>query len=240
MNGLCILVLLVTLSTTAQTNLPPICCRQPYRSLGAGQPVNLTPLFRWWMHQGDQPAATPLNVVLPPRPMTAWKRITGFKTGEVDSAWVINAEIATSPFEHTNEWILLKNPPVAEAAQYFNLVALIAEYQQQIAKDIRAQADYKNAADRDATRARELTRHFSKSVRWDAPYYAERADKNRAAAAAALNDQKATEQARDLAQQQLQALPSVEGRYQVNGFALQLGRNKKGQLIFDQGVPLGN
>ena len=100
MKRFCILLLLVvTLSAAGQTNLPPpFCCRQPYRILGVGRPVDISPLIQWWTNQ-TRMAALPLNAVRPPRPLSAWKRITGFKTGQVEDAWVLHAEIAISSSE---------------------------------------------------------------------------------------------------------------------------------------------
>ena len=237
MKGLLLLLMLAALPVFGQTNDSQFCCRQPYRTLGLRQPVNLDPLFEWWRHQGSlSDTQTPLNVVRPPRPLAAWKCITGFQTGVVDGVWVIHAEIATTDTDKTNEWILLKNPPAAEAAYYYNLKSQLAQYQEQIANDARAHEQYAKAAKQNADQANALNQNFSKSIRADAPIYAQRANQNFAAAAAALNHQRATEQARDQAEQQLKAIPSVNGQYLVDCFALELGRNKKGQLVFDAGV----
>ncbi len=246
MKYLCLFLLLVGLSATAQTNAPstnappPFCCRHPYRVLGAGKVVDLSPLITWWMHQGPQVVALPLNAARPVRPLTAWKRIQGIKTGEVESAWVVQAEIAISPTEKTNEWIILKNPPVAEAAQFYNLQYLIPQYERQIATDRQKQAEYTKAAARNTAQAKQLAQNYSKSIRWDAPYYTQQANQNKAAAAAALADQQATQAALDQARQQLKTIPNSNGQYQIDVFALELGRNAKGRLIFDPGTVYGS
>jgi adenylate kinase family enzyme len=239
MKCLCLFLLLAALTAAGQTNPPPFCCRQPYRVMGAGQPVDLSPLIAWWVHQGAQVAALPLNAARAPRPLRAWKRITGFRTGEVEGAWVLHAEVALSPTERTNEWILLKNPPAVEAAQYYNLQYLLPQYEHQIAEDRRKQEEYTKAATRSTAQARQVAQNYSKSIRWDAPYYTQLADQNKNAAAAALADQHAMQQALDQARQQLKTLPSVNGQYQVDVFALELGRNARGQPIFDAGAVYG-
>ena len=245
MKYLCLFLLLAGVSAGAQTNPaptnapPPFFCRQPYRVMGVGKMVDLTPLMQWWTNQGPQEVALPLNAARPVRPLSAWKRITGVPTGVVDAAWVVPAEIGNSPTDQTNEWILVKNPPVAEAAQYENLKALLVQYQNQIADDQRKQADYTKAAKQNTDLATQTGQSYSKSIRWNASYYTQLAGQNRAAAAAALADQKATEQLLEQARQLLKTIPSVDGRYQLDCFALPLGRNAKGQLIFDPGVGYG-
>ena len=238
MKYLCLFLLVVTLSAAGQTNPPPFCCRQPYRVLGAGRLVDVSPLIQWWTNQTIE-AALPLNAARPLRPLSAWKRVTGFKTGELDSAWVVHAEIAISSSDKTNEWIILKNPPVAEAALYYNLQSLLGQYPAQIAEDKRKQLESTKAAKKNTELASQINQSYSKSVRWDAPYYTQLAEQNKAAAAAALADQQATQQALDQVRQQLKTIPSVNGQYQVDVFALELGRNAKGQLIFDPGVVYG-
>jgi len=238
MKYLCLFLLLVTLSAAGQTNPPPFCCRQPYRILGIGRPVDVSPLIQWWTNQ-TRVAALPLNAARPVRPLSAWKRITGFKTGQVDDAWVLHAEIAISSTETTNEWILLKNPPAAEAARYYQLQYLIPQYEQQIVADKRKQAEYTKAVKKNTELASQINQSYSKSVRWNAPYYTQLADQSKAAAAAALADQQAAQLALDQARQQIKTIPSVDGQYQIDVFALELGRNAKGQLIYDPGVVYG-
>jgi hypothetical protein len=244
MKYLCLFLLLAGWSAVAQTDPtptnapPPFCCRQPYRILGVGLPVDISPLIQWWTNQ-TRVAALPLNAARPVRPLSAWKRITGFKTGQVDDAWVLHAEIALSTTEKTNEWILLKNPPAAEAARYYQLQYLIPQYVQQLAADRRKQDEYTKAAARNTDQAKDLSKSYSKSTRWNAPYYTQQADQYKAAAAAALEDQQATQLALDQARQQLKTIPSVDGHYQIDVFALELGRNAKGQLIYDPGVVYG-
>jgi hypothetical protein len=242
MKPLCLFVLLAALSGSAQTNQPPACCRHPYRNFGRVT-VNLTPLFQWWQHgggdtPGDHPpgiAPVPAGGADPRRPLSAWKRITGIKTAELNGAWVVDAEVFTSPATRTNEWILLQNPPAAEELQYYNLQALLPQYDAQIASDQKAsQADLK-AEEKAAARAK-ADANGDKWTRQSVYGYNQLAAQKKEAAAAALADQKQYEAARDLARKQLAALPGANGRYQLDCFALEIGRNSRGQLVFDAGV----
>jgi hypothetical protein len=229
-----------TNQTSAPTNPAPICCRHPYRALGAGT-VNLTPLFEWWRQQGGETSnPTPVfpgGVEVPQRPLSAWKRITGSKTAEVEGAWVLQAEIASRPGTRTNEWILLRNPPAAEEDQYYNLKALLPLYDTEISNDLRLEQADEKAADQAVARAKADARN-AKWTRQSLPGDHQLIARKRAAAAAALKDQQQAEPARDLVRKQLAAIPSADGQYQVDCFALETGRNRRGQLVFDAGAVL--
>ncbi len=223
----------------------PYCCRYPLRTLGElqYQTVSLAPLFQWWTAHGGQNGELPAaaeNFPDSSRPLTAWKRITGIKTAEYDYGWIVNAEIATSPTSRTNEWIILKHPPAAEEAQYYNLQSLIAQYKEQIASDKRTQETDLKDAERVQKKADRDSKSFSKSVR---AYYGTdleaEAKRYREAAANALNDQKQYQQTLEQAEQLFNSLPGAKNEYVLDCFALQIGRNSKGQLVFDVGVASG-
>ncbi len=242
---LCLFALLTGWSVSAQTtptNHPPFCCRFPLRLMGPGQPVNLTPLFQWWTsHAGQEkeaPAAAAANPD-PYRPLRAWKRITGLKTAEPEYGWVVNAIVATSPASRTNEWIVLKHPPAAEEYRYYTLQNQLAQYDQQIANDQRLVSANAKEAEKLNARANRDAGSFSKSIRVYEDEYSQRAAQYRKAAADALADQKQNEQWRDQTRKLLDELPGAKGRYVLDCFALEIGRNSKGQLIFDAGAADG-
>jgi len=172
--------------------------------------------------------------------MTAWNRVTGIKTAALENGWVVDAIVATSPTERTNEWIILKHPPAAEEYRYYNLQALLAQYDQQITNDMRLNASDLKAAQRADARAARYANSFTKSYR---AYYAtdndQEAAQYRKAAADALDDKKQYEQARDQAELMFKPLPGAKGKYVLDCFALELGRNSKGQLVFDAGAADG-
>lgn len=239
-----LMLMLAALSVSAQTNPAPWCCRQPYRSLQRWT-VDLTPLFDWWRRGGDESplpgvAPAPAGSPNPRRPLAAWKRITGVKTGEQYGCWVVDADIATSPTTHTNEWILLQNPPAAEAEQYYNLKALLVQYDTQMAGDRESYRTETNAEARAAGYARADALADTKMLRVNTYEYRQLAAKKAAAAATTLADWQQIEQARERARKQLAAIPSSDGQYQLDVFALELGRNRSGQLVFDAGVPLAD
>ena len=241
---LALLLLLTAGSVVAQTNSSPPCCRYPLRTLARGEHVNLSPLFEWWIRQGGQSptqtvAAAAANYYDPRRPLRAWKRVTGRVTAEQPYGWVMEAEVADHPGTHTNEWLVLQHPPVAEAQRFYQLKAQLAEAETQIEQAQQAHdADLKKAEKADARALREATA-FSKYERRGTGSFTLQAQQDRAAAAAALAEAKHTEQIRAQIQRQLDALPAAEGNYKIDCFALEVGRNARGQLIFDAGMAAG-
>jgi hypothetical protein len=236
MKFLSLLFLLAAFTSPAQTNHTPWCCRFPLRVMGGGG-VNLTPLGQWWVQHGGQNEGQPAAAgdYIDVRPLAAWKRVTGEKTGELEDAWVVKAEIYTSPASKTNEWILLRHPPAAEEQQYYYLQSLLVQDTQQIATDAQTHDADEKAAKKEEARAKEENTSYSKGVRFYAADYEARAAQYRNAAAAALAEEKQYQQGREQALQQFNALPSMHGRYKLDVFALELGRNSKGQLVFDAG-----
>jgi hypothetical protein len=234
-----LIVLFSAISVLAQTNVPS-CCRYPIRSFGGSGTANLTPLFQWWMAHSGPGAATTDDNAQSDRPLSAWNRITGFKVGELEYSWVVDAVVATSPTTSTNERIILKNPPAAEEQQYDTLSELLPQYSQQITNDTRAyQADLKAEKNANARAANDAHSN-SWRTRLNAGNYSRQAATLRDAADAALNDEKQYEQARDLVRKQLAAIPSVGGRYKIDYFAMEIGRNRQGTPIYDLGVINGD
>lgn len=228
-----LVLLFAAVPVLAQTNQTTYCCRYPLRVFYESETVNLTPLFQWWkQHASQQPGAGEAEAN---RPLPGWKRVTGVKAQELEYAWVVNAEVFTSPTIRTNEWIILKDPPAAEEQAYYNLKPLPAQYQQQITNDARAYQAHLKAAQNAETRAQADARSWGWKTRWRANDYNQLAAEERAAAGAARNDERQTQQALDRTQKQLNAIPSVKGRYLVDCFALEIGRNSQGLPIFDLG-----
>lgn len=237
-----IFLLSAVVSAAAQTNQPVSCCRHPLRVFGDHTAVNLTPLFRWWTHHetSGRPADGRISLTetlgSPARPLSAWRRITGTKAADLGYDWLVDAVIYTSPAAGTNARIILKNPPVVEEQAFYNLKNQIAAAGQQITNDQRAYQTHTKAAQKADARAGADSRSRSWKARLNADDYRQLAAQERAAAIAALNDQKQMEQARTLAQQQVNAIPAKQGRYQIDWFALELGQTKNGVAIYDLGV----
>lgn len=241
-----VLLLLTSFSVAAQTNPAPACCRHPLRVFASQTTVDLDPLFHWWKEH-SQSNQTGANLA-GSRPLVAWQRINGFKTAVIGSDWVVNAIVQSAPADtnSTPQAIILKNPPAAEEAWYYELKRRLAAAAQQITADqhtydaeIRA-AEKAEAGARAADQARTDAGSYYGTGKWAVR---DRADNNRqlaarhrAAAAAALKDQKELQAAYPKAQKELDAMPAVDGRYQVDWFGLELGRNREGVRIFDLGV----
>lgn len=237
-----LIVLLAALPVAAQTNHALWCCRFPLRVMGPHAGVDLTPLCQWWVQHGgkneepyisDQDSLT--NEVDPQRPLARWKRITGEATSDLGGVWVMRAEIYSSPTSRTNSWILLRNPPATEQQQYYDLQAAIAQDSQQIATDKQTHDADEKAAEKDQTRAKSIDSSYSKSVRaYGVDYTAMEAQK-KSAAATALTNEKQLESALDQAQRVFKSLPNEEGHYKIDIFALEVGRDSKGRLVYDAG-----
>ena len=152
-----------------------------------------------------------------PRPLGAWKRITGRKAGEGEGVWLVEADIYTSPTDRTNEVIVLRNPPTAEEAEFYRLQGLLAQYDGQITNDQRLHKTYEVAAKQAAAEAR-AGAQGEKWERVNAVGYQQRAAQEQAAAAAAAADEQQAAAARAMAQRQLDALPGDAGPVSVGLF----------------------
>jgi hypothetical protein len=120
------------------------------------------------------------------------------------------------------------------------LKALLVQYDTQMAGDRESYRTETNAEARAAGYARADALADTKMLRVNTYEYRQLAAKKAAAAATTLADWQQIEQARERARKQLAAIPSSDGQYQLDVFALELGRNRSGQLVFDAGVPLAD
>lgn len=239
-SALMILLLFLAAAAVAQTNERRAACRQPIRLFSGNAAVNLTPLFEWWQQQPlVSKTGTNLDATTDSgdaRPLSAWQRITGVKAGDVGNSWVMNATIYTSPTLHTNARIILNHPPAAEEQTFYALKAGLVQAGQLITNAQRTyQADNK-AAQRDGARAQAYRRSRTKVARDGFDYYTRLANRKRAEATAALDQQRQLEAARTQMEKQLAAIPAVNGRYVIDLFALNLGTNKHGVPVYDMGV----
>jgi hypothetical protein len=225
-----IFLLSATLAGAATTNQTLLCCQHPLRVFGDHSTVNLTPLFQWWTHHENSGR---LDVS---RPLAAWHRITGVKVAELEYNWVVDAVIYTSPTTRTNARIILRNPPAAEEQLFYNLKAGLAAAGQQITNDQRTYQNNTKAAQQATTRAQAGNRSRNGRARVNAANSAQQAAQDNSAATAALDDQKQLETSRALAEKQLAAIPAEKGKYRIDWFAMEIGRNKQGVLIYDLGV----
>jgi hypothetical protein len=233
-----LILMLFAAAAPAQTNPNWRACRQPVRLFGAHQSVNLTPLFDWWKRQplpGQSATNTDADIVTE-RPLTAWHRITGTKAGEVGASWVVNAVIFTSPTTRTNERIFLNHPPIAEEEAFYALKAQLAQAGQLIANAQRAYQAATNAAQNAEVQARNYRNSGTKHATESSNNFLRLAGQKREAAAAALNQKQQLEAARPLLQKQFDAIPAANGRYQIDLFALAMGRNSHDVAIYDVGV----
>lgn len=213
-------------------NLP--CYRFPVRIFGDHTTVNLQPLFQWWSHHPAAKAADGPDVS--DRPLSAWHRIVGIKTGDLGYNWQVKAEVYLTPTLRTNEMIILKNPPVAEAQTYYQLKNAIADAGRQINADQKAYQTNLKAEQKAHERAHSNDRKRNRKSRNKAITASRRAAQEKAAANTALAAEKQLEQARNAGQKKLATIPSVNGTYQIDWFALAIGRDEHGTPIYDLGV----
>jgi hypothetical protein len=235
-----ILLLLTGFSVAAQANPAPACCRHPVRVFGNQTTVNLTPLFHWWTDRArsGQVTADTGGGVDASRPLTAWRRVTGFKTGELGADWVVNAVIQASPGDTngTRQVIILKHPPVAEEHLYYDLKNRLAAAPQQITADQRIYETETRAAAKASARAQAFSGASKQAGKMQAQNYRREADQHKATAAAALKEQQELSAAYPQVQKELDAIPAADGHYQIDWFALTIGRNSQGITIFDLGA----
>ena len=208
-----------------------ICCRYPLRVFGSGATANLTPLFKWWsQHASDAPASLDGDITNS-RPLAAWHRIIGEKVTDTGYSWVVEAEVYTNPGVRLKERIFLKNPPTAEEQLFYSLKTELAAAIQQMTNDQRAYQSDTRAAQRAETRA-QTVRVIRKKNQANP---AQTASQDQQVAADALTDQQQLAQAVPLAQKRLNAIPSKNGRYVLDCFALAAGKTKEGVPIYDLG-----
>ena len=223
----------VGFSSVNKTN-ENMCCRYPLRAFGDATPVNLTLLFKWWEHRGIDGLANTDSGTTNSRPLAAWHRITGKHVGDAESSWVVEAEIYTNPGVRIKARIMLKNPPIAEEQLFYSLKTGLAAALQQMTNDQRVyQADTKAAQ---KAQARAKPARNTRNARNLANEEAQVASQDQQSATTALNDQKQLEQAVPAAQKRLNAIPSKNGKYVLDVFALLVGKTKAGVPIYDLGM----
>lgn len=196
--------------------------------------MNLKPLFQWWTHHASDGSAGGSTGAPPDRPLANWHRITGTKVGETEYNWVVDAVIYTNPGTVTNARIILRNPPVAEEQTYYTLKSQLLAASQQMTNDLRNYQTDTQAAQKAESRPQAVKTNRKRRV--EPNNNAQKANQDKQAATAALNDEQQLAQAVQQAQQQFNAIPSANGRYRIDCFALVIGRNRDGQLIYDLGV----
>lgn len=241
-----ILVWLAALAASAQTNQGWQICRDPVRVFGS-HVVNLAPLFQWWTRQttdgkaaGFTSATIDIDTNDPDvtdRPLAAWHRVTGPHVGTLyNGSWVVDATIYTSPTSRTNARIILNRPPTGEEQNYYTLKAELEQTAQQITNagqaykaDVKAEQKYQQ---RSTAYARSNTKVALDGYR---DYAALAAQKENAVNTDA-DQQKQLETLRNQIEAQLKTIPAVKGVYQVDWFALMVGRTKQGLPVYDLGV----
>jgi hypothetical protein len=179
-----------------------------------GYTVDLTPLFRWWTNQTGV------------RPLRAWVHVTGPVLATNSLGWVIAAHpdhpsagasgASANEAPPDGQWrIVLKHPPLAEAAQFASLQAQL--------RDLTAAHDRLDAAIKAAAR----------------PHLTGRQARLQAAE---LKDPKAELQALNLqireVRLKLAAFPDPD-KYKVDCLALDTGQEHGVLPVYDRGKALG-
>lgn len=217
-------------SAGAQTNAPDFCCRYPVRYFGVAD-VNLAPLFGWWEHQRSPSH----QIEYSPRPLMAWKRIVGFKMMDQGYQWVVEAEIFTNRASGGKSRIILRNPPVQEEAAFYALKQEVADAALQVTN---AEHFYQTA-EKAQERAQRIAHIDARSRNWrsrfDAGSYARQSAEERGLADTAQDEETQTRQTQAAAEKQLASLPSAQGRYQIDYFALDTGKVFDGLPVYDLG-----
>jgi hypothetical protein len=243
-----ILLALTANAAVAQTNQGWSVCRDHLRIFGSDS-VDLTPLFQWWERQPapgkgtiygtadlDASNAAPDEE----RPLMAWHHIVGTHVATRGASWVVDAYIYTAPTNRTSARILLNRPPDGEEQRYYSLRQQLALLDQQITNAGQAsKADLQaEQQDRQRVQADIRTHHnrFTEANRADVAAYTQDATQQHQAATNAAALQKQWTAMRGPIEQQLKAIPSQNGAYLVDWFAVMLGRDKKGLPIYDLGV----
>jgi len=213
-------------------------CRNPVRVFNRGATADLTPLFQWWARQPritDKNADTNSSPA-EERPLPAWSRVTGTKLGVVGPSWVVDAVVYTSPTVHTNARIFLSNPPAVEEQSFYGLKDELADANQRIA-DARRVYGANTNAEAKAEAAVAVYRHSVSKVAADGVIaYTRLAIQKHDAAALALNQIDQLQTARRQLEAQIETIPSSDGVYQVDWFAILLGHTKAGVPIYDLGL----
>jgi hypothetical protein len=199
--------------------------RYPKRAI-AGQPVNLTPLIRWWSQREG------------PRPLSAWVHATGRIIGTNAFGWTVEGRVDDESGKHdkggvhgSDSKFILKTPPVGEMAEFYQLQAkfkqLTAERSQlnrEIKSDNQREKKLSQQKPRYTRRGRIRARNASQQLnraRFDEQNAHERLDEI----------EKEIKQVEKLQSE----LPSGN-TYTVDCFALKLNQEFRGVPIYDHGA----
>ena len=194
-----------------------ICCRFPIRVF-TNATVNLNPLFIWWKLYGTN---TPANDH--PRPLVAWHRITGSSITETDGYWLVNATIYTNAKSAFKKRIYINHPPVIEAETFVKLKA-----------EINIDNKQKSLDERDLQSAQKV--QPQRSGKNHPISNGRQAEQNRQLAISMVADEKLVDQDLALTEKKLSAIPSSNGKYSIDLFALETGEEMKGVPIYDFGT----
>ncbi len=218
-------VLAALLATT--TVLPANPLKSPKRMVN-GQVVELSPLFKWWPHREGK------------RPLTAWVHVTGAIVGTNGLGWVVEAQVEKTDrpgrrteTEHAKgdgpHRVILKEPPLAERAEFERLSAQLKALNAQHSKLTSEEAQAKNRADALGREARANRRYGARSRTLAAEH-------NQAAEVEkeAKQELKPLDQQLQAVKKKLAAFPHPD-RYEVDCFALELQQDYTGLPLYDHG-----
>ena len=237
---------LVAVAASAQTNRSWQLYRDPVRVFGPQATVDLAPLYQWWARQPLHTNATayaPANInidtnspVETDRPLLAWHLVTGSHLSTIGSSWVVDAIIYTSPTTRTNARIILNHPPNGEEQDYLTLQQQIAEATLEITNASRAYKEDVKLEQEDQRRGDAYLRSNTKVAVDSQRNFAKLAEQKQADAVTASSQQQQLETLRTQLQQQLKAIPAMNGNYHIDWFAVMLGHTKQGLPVYDLGV----
>jgi hypothetical protein len=201
--------------------------KSPKRLIEA-QPVDLTPLFKWWAnHSGT-------------RPMTAWVHITGTVVATNSFGWVVDATVdaarntrpgqTNSPPAAQPMRLLLKNPPVRDFAEFERLRTQLTAVESE-REALAAQAGETEAQQRDIAQRQTTLDQQGKMYRQmtgERQVLARQENQ--------VGDQmKSLDQQRQEIRERLADYPNQD-RYVLDCMALSTGQAVSGFLLFDHGA----
>jgi hypothetical protein len=198
------------------------------RRLIDAQPVDLTPLFKWWTNHSGA------------RPMTAWVHITGTVIATNAYGWVVNATVdaartarpgqTNTPVAAGPIRLVLRNPPVRDFADFDQLRDRLRTIDAQ-KEGLSAQAGDAETQERDLRQRQSGLDQQGKMSR----------QMTGGRQALVQQQKQADEQMKDLDQerQEIQArladYPSQD-RYVLDCMVLNTGQALSGLLLFDHGA----
>jgi hypothetical protein len=234
-----ILAMLAAAAASAQTNQAWKTCRNPVRVFPGAATVDLRPLFAWWARQPTNSISAETNSAADTRevrPLAAWRLVTGTPVSIFGDSWVVDAAIYTSPTVLTNARIILNHPPTVEEERFNNLKTQITYLDGQIAATRRAYDTATNAEALAYARVEMYRRSISKVAPTGVVQYSRTAEREHDAAAAALNETDQLEAQKKEIEAELKTIPSHDGVYRIEWFAVDRGHTKAGVPIFDLGL----